>query len=50
VGGVFGAGATNVLFGSAGGLIATGDQLWHQDSPGVRDPAEEFDSFGAALI
>ena len=47
-------GSVNVLYGSAGGLQATGtgppdDQLWGQDSPGVEDPAEEFDQFGTTL-
>jgi disulfide bond formation protein DsbB len=43
------AGAVNVLYGSASGLTAVGDQLWHQDSPGVEDMAEAGDEFGASL-
>ena len=50
VGGILGAGAVNLFFGSANGLTAAGDQLWHQDSPGVLDTAENIDDFGFALI
>jgi len=54
--GVYGAGAVNVLTGSARGLAAT-DQLWSQDSAGVPDRAENDmgelgpigESFGAAV-
>ncbi|TMK96665.1 MAG: hypothetical protein E6G40_10595 [Actinobacteria bacterium] len=51
VGTVPGAGAVNVLYGSAGGLQATSpdDQFWNQDSPGVRDTAEAGDDFGYSL-
>ena len=48
------AGAVNVLYGSARGLGATGsggpeDQLWTQDSPGIRGGAERNDLFGGGL-
>jgi hypothetical protein len=43
------AGAVNVIYGSATGLKATGDQLWSQDSPGINDVAEAGDSFGSDL-
>jgi hypothetical protein len=43
------AGAVNVIYGSEGGLTATGNQLWSQDSPGVPNSAEERDHFGLAL-
>lgn len=43
------AGAVNVLYGSATGLTDAGNQLWHQDSPGVLDSAEDSDRFGEAL-
>jgi hypothetical protein len=44
------AGAVNVLYGGSGtGLRATGNQLWHQDSSGIADPAETFDQFGFTL-
>ncbi len=51
LGAVSGAGAVNVLYGSAGGLQATSpdDQFWNQDSPGVKDTAEESESFGYSL-
>jgi FG-GAP repeat len=47
--GVAGAGAVNVLYGTANGLTTTGDQLWDQDSPGVVGASESDDAFGAAL-
>jgi disulfide bond formation protein DsbB len=47
--GAFHAGAVAVLYGSASGLAAEGNQLWHQDSPGVLDLAEASDTFGSAL-
>jgi hypothetical protein len=43
------AGGVNVLFGSAAGLTATGDQFWGQNSPGVLGGAENFDFFGDVL-
>jgi len=49
VGGHRRAGAVNVIYGSAAGLRAAGDQLWHQDSPGIGNVAEPGDGFGAAL-
>jgi hypothetical protein len=46
--GAAGAGAVNVLYGSAGGLQVTSpaDQVWHQNSPSVQGGAEVFDNFG----
>jgi hypothetical protein len=44
-----GAGAVEVLYGSAGGVTSAGNQLWTQNSAGVLDAAEADDSFGAAL-
>jgi hypothetical protein len=49
VGGVSNAGAVNVLYGGAGGLSATGNQVWDQNSPGVLDVAQTPDHFGLAL-
>ena len=46
VGAVEEAGAANVLYGSPRGLTASGDQLWHQNSPGIEGVAEEFDVLG----
>jgi hypothetical protein len=43
------AGAVNVIYGGPGGLTAAGNQLWTQDSPGIRDTAEAGDHFGASL-
>jgi hypothetical protein len=43
------AGAVHVLYGSAGRLTAAGSQRWSQDSPGIADVAEDFDSFGESL-
>jgi hypothetical protein len=50
VGGVTGAGAVNVLFGSTGGLDAEGNELWHQDRDGVPEEAEGGDGFGIDLV
>jgi disulfide bond formation protein DsbB len=49
VGTAVGAGAVHVLFGSAAGLSASGDQLWTQDSTGVLDQVEPSDEFGDSL-
>jgi disulfide bond formation protein DsbB len=49
IGGFLSAGAVAVLYGSADGLSGSGDQLWHQDSPGVQDAVEADDRFGNAL-
>ncbi len=43
------AGSVAVLYGSAGGLAAAGNQLWDQDRAGVPDQSEAGDNFGAAL-
>jgi hypothetical protein len=42
------AGAVNVVYGAAGGLTATGNQQWRQDS-GIGGMAELGDRFGFAL-
>ena len=49
VGAIVDAGAVNVLYGSAAGLTAAGDQLWTQDSTGIEDTPETNDNFGYAL-
>ena len=46
---VLDAGAVNVIYGSANGLRAKGDQRWSQDSEGINDAAEGDDGFGWAL-
>jgi hypothetical protein len=40
------AGAVNVLHGSSSGLGTTGQKLWSQYSPNVRDVSESGDHFG----
>ena len=47
--GSVGAGAVNVLYGTASGLSASGNQFWHQNSAGILDAAEEDDRFGSVL-
>ena len=52
VGAAGGAGAVNVIYGSASGLSATAavaDQFWTQDSPNIEDTAEVIDGFGSTL-
>ena len=49
VSGVRSAGAVNVIYGGPGGLSAPGNQIWHQDSPGIRDRAHPGDRFGTSL-
>jgi hypothetical protein len=46
VGDAVDAGAVNVIYGRSSGLTAINDQIWTQDSEGVRDSAEESDQFG----
>jgi hypothetical protein len=43
------AGLVHVLYGSAGGLTATGSQQWSQNTAGISDTAEAGDRFGSAL-
>jgi hypothetical protein len=49
IGAVADAGAVAVIYGTTDGLTGAGDQLWHQNSPRVRDVAEEGDQFGLSL-
>ena len=49
VGTAIGAGAVNVLYGSAGGLTGSGSQLFWQGAGGVAGAAETEDEFGYAL-
>jgi len=49
VDGVTNAGMVNVLYGARSGLTTAGDQVWHQDRPGIKDTNERFDHFGRAL-
>jgi hypothetical protein len=43
------AGAVNVLYGSSGGLVGAGSQLFTQDTAGVGSTAEPVDQFGWVL-
>ena len=43
------AGAVSILYGSAGGVTASGDQLWHQNDLVSTDGAETQDHFGESL-
>jgi hypothetical protein len=45
VGALSDAGAVNVIYGSAAGLNAAGDQIWHQDVAGIEGVAEAGDRF-----
>ena len=50
IGTIRNAGAVNVIYcGGRTGLTSTGNEMWHQDSRGIRGRAETNDSFGAAL-
>lgn len=49
VGPIGGAGQVNVIYGSAAGLTAAGNQIFHQNLAGVEDDAEAGDNFGAAV-
>jgi hypothetical protein len=49
VNGVHWAGTVTVLYGTASGLTATGNQLWSEDSPGVLGVAENSELFGGSL-
>ncbi len=42
-------GAVNVIYGTAHGLRATGNQLWSQRSPGILDSADRNDHFAEAI-
>ena len=49
VGAIQDAGAVQILYGSANGISAAGNQFWHQNSSGVEESAELQDEFGHAL-
>jgi hypothetical protein len=46
VGGITSAGAVNVLYGSASGVTAAGDQFIHLNTTGVKGTADEYENFG----
>jgi disulfide bond formation protein DsbB len=39
----------HVIYGGSPGLVAAGNQLWSQNSPGIADAAEIVDFFGRSL-
>lgn len=43
------AGIVHILHGAAGGLTATGSQVWSQDSPGIANEQDLRDQFGLTL-
>lgn len=43
------AGTVQVFYGTAAGLAASGNDLWHQDSPDILGEAEANDRFGWSL-
>jgi hypothetical protein len=43
------AGAVNIIYGSIDGLAPTGNQFFHQDSPGIAGVTETGDRFGLTL-
>jgi len=49
IGNLQGAGAVNVLYGSAGGVTGSGSQLFTQGAGGAAGTAEAGDGFGASL-
>ena len=49
VGTVPDAGAVNVVYGAPTGLAAPGNQLWHQEKPGIGGVAANFERFGSSL-
>jgi hypothetical protein len=49
IGSIIGAGAVNVLYGTAAGLTGAGSQTFTQNTPGVGSTAEVGDAFGFAL-
>lgn len=49
IGSVVDAGAVSVIYGSARDLTHVGDELWHQNSPGINGVSEAGDNFGGAL-
>lgn len=46
---LYAVGVVHIIFGSENGLTATDNQVWHQDSAGIQDSRQEYDSFGSAL-
>jgi hypothetical protein len=49
IGTIADAGAVNVIYGSASGLTSVGNDMWHQDTPGIAGGSETGDNFGSVL-
>ncbi|MCB9762487.1 MAG: FG-GAP repeat protein [Alphaproteobacteria bacterium] len=49
LGSVNNCGQVHLFFGSASGIVTTGNEVWNQDSTGVSNTAEASDHFGLAL-
>jgi hypothetical protein len=49
VGNALGAGAVNIIYGSSRGLREDDDQLFTQDTPGIKSRASVGETFGSAL-
>ena len=47
--GAHNSGMVNVLYGSRSGIRGTTSQRWWQDSPGIKETAENYDFFGEFL-
>jgi hypothetical protein len=43
------AGAVNVIYGSAAGLTSVGNQMWHQNKPGILNSNQPGDEYGSAV-
>ena len=43
------AGLVNVIYGSVSGLTASGDQSWHQNSPGLNETSQSGNFYGASI-
>lgn len=49
IGSITDTGVVNVIYGSASGLTAAGNQLWNQNSAGIQDVSAVGEHFGYAL-
>ncbi|MGH2667858.1 MAG: FG-GAP repeat protein, partial [bacterium] len=50
IGPVESAGAVQILYGGSEGLSSSGDQVFHQDTDGMNDTAEDDDNFGLNIV
>lgn len=49
-GDVYDAGAVNIFYGSAIGIVTTGNEVFTQSSAGIPEKSERTDEFGSALV